>query len=98
MPKTHRLDRRAAALVADEDTGALLNTAALAEWLNVSTQWVEIGRHRGYGPPFVKLAGKVRYRRCDVITWLNDRTHHSTREYQTRGPRQPTRGSTPPAA
>jgi hypothetical protein len=51
--RTHHLDKRADE-VADKGAGDpedLLNTTEIAEWLGVSTQWVEIGRHRGYGPP-----------------------------------------------
>ena len=38
--------------VGDDDD--LLTTPQLAEWLAVSEQWCEIGRHKGYGPPYVK--------------------------------------------
>jgi hypothetical protein len=92
MPEKLLLDRRAGLLVrVGEEAGAdddLLSTDELAEWLAVSTQWCEIGRHRGYGPPYLKLAGRVRYRRSDVLTWLNERTHRGTSEYPTRGPRR----------
>ena len=88
MPDTLHLDRRAnllATIGAVGDDDDLLTTPQLAEWLAVSEQWCEIGRHKGYGPPYVKLAGRVRYRRCAVRAWLNERAHRSTSEY--RGPR-----------
>ena len=46
--RTHHLDRRAGDIAAqgEGDPDDLLNTTALAKWLGVSTQWVEIGRHR----------------------------------------------------
>jgi hypothetical protein len=51
MPLKHRLDRRAAALIeagGEGDDDDLLSTRAVAHWLGVSTQWIEIGRSRGY--------------------------------------------------
>jgi hypothetical protein len=60
LPLRHHLDRRAAGL-ADEghgDPDNLLSTPALAEWLGVSTQWLEVGRSKGYGPPFCASVAK----------------------------------------
>lgn len=78
------IDKRTAQLVAQAngDGDDLLNTTELAEWLGVSTQFLEIGRHQGYGPPFIRLTPKiVRYRRDDVLDWLRERQHHRTLEY-----------------
>src|SRR5271169_5750893 len=83
-PLRHHLDRRAGdiAEVGDGDADDLLNTTALAEWLGVSVQWCEIGRHRGYGPPFLKVGTRrIRYRRGDVRAWLAERQFRSTAEY-----------------
>ena len=70
MRERLHLDRRASLLAKVGEEGGsgddLLNTTQVAEWLTVSTQWVAIGRNNGYGPPFVKLGGKVRYLRSDV--------------------------------
>ncbi|HEX4113634.1 MAG TPA: hypothetical protein VH020_13965 [Stellaceae bacterium] len=77
MPTNHHLDSRAAELAAAGLVGVadMLSTAALAAWLDVSTQFLEIGRSRGYGPLFIKLSPRcVRYRRADVIAWLRDRS------------------------
>jgi predicted DNA-binding transcriptional regulator AlpA len=75
-PKKHHLDRRAAA-IAVQDTGAddqLLNTRELAKWLGVSTQFLEIGRHKGYGPRYTRLSPRnIRYKRSDVLAWLATR-------------------------
>jgi predicted DNA-binding transcriptional regulator AlpA len=85
VPIRHHLDRRAAELAEDGNTGTpddLLTTAGVAEWLGLSTQWLEIGRSRGYGPRFVRLSTRrVRYRRDDVFAWLKERTHCSTAAY-----------------
>jgi hypothetical protein len=48
------LDRRAnaiAASIADRPDDEIINTDELARWLGVSTQWLAIGRCRGYGRP-----------------------------------------------
>jgi hypothetical protein len=64
------------------DPGMLLNTKQTAEWLSVSAEWLEIGRSKGYGPPFRKLGPKtIRYNVGDVTKWLEARSHRSTAEY-----------------
>jgi predicted DNA-binding transcriptional regulator AlpA len=86
-PQRHHLDRRAHKL-AEQDVGNnqddLLDTRAVADWLDVSVQWLEIGRGKDYGPAFVRISPRcVRYRRGDVLAWLKERTHASTAEYKT---------------
>jgi hypothetical protein len=80
VPRRHHLDRRAAA-IAEAAQGApdnLLSTRAVAEWLGVSIQFLEIGRHRGYGPKFVRIEpARIRYRCADVLAWLEERTFAS---------------------
>ena len=83
IPKSHHIDKRAdkiAAAAGDDDE--LLSTNQMAHWLGVSTQWLEIGRHRGYGPPFERLGPKlIRYRRGEARKWLDQRSHVCTKEY-----------------
>jgi predicted DNA-binding transcriptional regulator AlpA len=83
-PQRHHIDRRADAIAAGF-TGAddqLIDTKQLANWLGVSTQFLEIGRSRGYGPKFCRLSPRrCRYRVGDVRTWLAERTHAATAEY-----------------
>ena len=85
--KHHHLDRRADKIAA-ADVGAddeLLTTRQLANWLGVSTQFLEIGRSKKYGPPFVRIGPRyIVYRRGDVFTWLKERTHASTAEYSRK--------------
>ena len=38
--------------------------------LGVSPAWCERGRWAGYGPKFIKLGRPIRYRKGDVLTWL----------------------------
>ena len=83
-PRFHLLDRRASD-ISEHSAGApddLLSTRQLVGWLGVSQQWAEIGRCKGYGPPFVRLSPhRIRYRRRDVLEWLAERAHHATSEY-----------------
>ncbi len=86
VPRRHHLDRRAAA-IAEAAQGApddLLSTRAVAEWLRVSIQFLEIGRHRGYGPKFVRIGpARIRYRRAEILAWLEERTFASTSQAGT---------------
>lgn len=86
IPVRHHLDRRASELLeaaADESADDLLTTPAVADWLKVSPQWLEIGRSRGWGPRFIRLSTRrIRYRRDDVRAWLKERTHASTAGYE----------------
>jgi hypothetical protein len=87
-PIRHHLDRRAQELIEAGvgDGDDLLNTVELCEWLGVSVAWAEIGRVKGYGPPWIALSTRrIRYRRRDVLTFLEQRTHRATSEYDTRG-------------
>jgi hypothetical protein len=83
------LDRRAAQLAtveADKDADGHLTTLQVANWLGVSTQWLEIQRGKEGGPPFLRLAPQmIRYRRDDVVKWLKDREFKRTSQYMDRG-------------
>jgi predicted DNA-binding transcriptional regulator AlpA len=86
-PTKHHIDRRADKIAA-ADVGAddeLLSTREVADWLSVSTQWLEIGRSKSYGPKFTRMSARsIRYLRGDVLKWLRERTHASTAEYANR--------------
>ncbi len=89
MEQRHHLDRRAAE-IADKgrqgDPNDLLTTEETAAWLGVSRLWFEIGRSKNYGPPYVRIGPRhIRYKRSDVIRFLEDRTHRCTAEYAQRG-------------
>jgi hypothetical protein len=47
----HRRDRRD-----DGDPDEMLSTVQVAQLLAVSSQWLEIGRHQGYGPKYIRLS------------------------------------------
>jgi hypothetical protein len=76
-PKVHHFDRFAdefAVRLADGDPDESLTTKQVAKLLHVSEQWLEIGRIRGYGPPFVKLGPRmVRYPRGKLVKYLRSR-------------------------
>ncbi len=57
---------------------SVMNTDEAAEYLKVSTQFLEIARHRGGGPRYVKLARMVRYRRVDLDAWLAEHLREHT--------------------
>lgn len=89
IPKSHHIDARAAELAAQatpyEDD--LLSTTQVAAWLDLSVQFLEIGRVRGYGPKFLRLSPRrIRYRRSDVLNWLDERAHARTSDYQEPRP------------
>jgi predicted DNA-binding transcriptional regulator AlpA len=70
---------------ADDD---LLTTRQVSEWLVCSTQWLEIGRLRGYGPKYVKVGPKmVRYTRAAVRAYLRERERAHEAEQRRRAER-----------
>ncbi len=87
IPKKHLIDKRAHLIIAasaDADPDELLTTKQTAALLNMSRQWLEIGRCKGYGPPFHKMGRLTRYRRGDLNTWLGQCKHRCTAEYIRR--------------
>lgn len=74
----HHIDRRAdqviAAAPATTSDDDLLKTTDVSRWLGVSIAWLEIGRSKGFGPPFTRLGERcIRYQRGDVKAWLAER-------------------------
>jgi predicted DNA-binding transcriptional regulator AlpA len=57
------------------DPCALVNEREAASILCYSVRALQNWRHRGGGPRFVKVSSQsVRYRRADLMTWIEDRT------------------------
>jgi hypothetical protein len=82
--KRYHIDRRAPLLMATSEGGAddLLSTRQTADWLGVSTQWLEIGRSKGFGPSYVRVSPRrIRYRRDSVLRWLAEREYARTTDY-----------------
>ena len=80
-PELERLDNREAdhadPLVVRK---AYLTTSEAANYLRVSKQFLEIARHRGNGPPYIKLTRAVRYHRPSLDQWMLERQRHHTAE------------------
>ncbi len=64
-----------------EATQFYCDTKSAASYLGLSTQYLEIARHKGNGPKFIKLSRAVRYRRSDLDTWMTAQLHQHTGEY-----------------
>lgn len=61
----------------------LLNEKRVAEILAVSVSWLQKGRVYGYGPLFVKFAGRqgpIRYRPCDVERFIASQLGNSAEQ------------------
>jgi excisionase family DNA binding protein len=47
------------------------NTTQAAEYLGLSRQFLEIARHRGEGPEFIKIGRAVRYKRTSLDEFMD---------------------------
>jgi len=57
----------------------LVNEREAASILCYSVRALQNWRHRGGGPRFVKVSSRsVRYRRCDLTKWVEDRIVSNT--------------------
>ena len=57
-----------------------LTTVEAASYLGLSRQYLEILRHRGDGPEYIKLGRAVRYKRTDLDDWMADHRRRHTAE------------------
>lgn len=49
-----------------------IDETSVAELLGVSKATVRGWRYRGAGPPFYKAEGGVRYKKSEVVAWLEE--------------------------
>ncbi len=56
----------------------LFDTKTLTTALGLTQAWAEHARWKGTGPKFIRVGGAVRYRREDVLEWLDSETRSST--------------------
>lgn len=56
----------------------ILTTKEAADLVKLGKPTLERFRLTGEGPPYCKLGGAVRYRRCDLEAWLESRLTRST--------------------
>lgn len=66
-----RAAKEAVRRAAEPLVNAYLDTREAAAYLSLSTQFLEIGRSRGYGPRYIKMTKAVRYRRADLDAWMS---------------------------
>lgn len=57
---------------------SLLTAQQLADELSISQRTLEAARARGTGPHYLKVGRLIRYRRADVIAWLESQRRRST--------------------
>jgi hypothetical protein len=86
-PRTFHLDKRAGDLATkpDEDEDRPITTAQSADWLGVSIQFLEILRHTGGGPRYMRLGARsIRYTVRWLREWCEQRAHTHTKEYAAK--------------
>ena len=57
-----------------QDADALLREQDAADFLSLSVRTLQSWRIRVAGPPFVQVGRAVRYRRRDLIVWIEANT------------------------
>ena len=62
------------------DRTSYLTTTEAANYLRMSKQFLEIARHRGNAPPYIKLSRAVRYHRPSLDAWMLERNHSAEGE------------------
>jgi predicted DNA-binding transcriptional regulator AlpA len=81
-----RLLRSAIMTLSDTpDPDRLLDERQTAELLNLSVRTLQAWRQQGVGPHFVRAGRAVRYRRRDLIDWMESCTRDSTARIGVRG-------------
>ncbi|GLS28870.1 hypothetical protein SAMN04488498_101411 [Mesorhizobium albiziae] len=79
-------------------TPRYLCTKAAARYLGLSYQWLEIARHRGGGPLFVKLGRAVRYDTQDLDSFMQaQKRQHTAQAIPARPPDNMRTSKTTPA-
>ena len=60
-----------------------MNTREAAHYLGCSEAYLNIARHRGCGPPYIRPDNmrKILYDKLVLDEWMKESTHHSTAEY-----------------
>ena len=68
----------------DADNEALLETKIVAAFTGLSCSWFNNKAVYGGGIPYIKIGNKRRYKKCDVLIWLekNCPKVNSTSEYK----------------
>jgi len=64
------------------DPDALLTEVQVGELFGLSIRTLQAWRARRAGPPFVQVGRAIRYRRSDLIDWINANTMGSSARRQ----------------
>jgi predicted DNA-binding transcriptional regulator AlpA len=54
------------------DAAALLNEKEAGRFLSMSYRTLQSWRSAGEGPSYLKLGRSIRYRRSDLLTWVDE--------------------------
>ncbi len=68
----------------DIDPDALFTEGDAAELLAVSKRTLQAWRLKGGGPVYVRCGRAVRYRRKNLIEWMEERSVRHTSEHEER--------------
>lgn len=60
------------------DTEQLLTETEAAELLSLSVRTLQAWRYSGSGPRYCRLGRPIRYRRADLLAWIEARTPASS--------------------
>jgi predicted DNA-binding transcriptional regulator AlpA len=58
----------------------VMTTERAAQYCGLSPKSLDLWRHDGDGPKFVKISNRVRYRKRDIDAWLAARVRANTLE------------------
>ncbi len=73
-------------LRSSKDTDALLVEIHAAELLGLSTRTLQAWRSTNRGPAFVRAGRAIRYRRRDLLAWIETNTIRTGRDSSERKP------------
>lgn len=68
----------------EQDPEALLTEGEAADFTRLSIRTLQAWRVKGGGPSFAKLGGAVRYRRRDLVAWIEARVSRTTGEAEAK--------------
>ena len=68
----------------DQEPTSLLTEAQAARLLNFTPRFLQARRARGDGPPWVSISARaIRYRRSDLLEWIERHVRTSTSDRGT---------------
>ncbi len=68
----------------DQEPTSLLTEAQAARLLNFTPRFLQARRARGDGPPWVSISARaIRYRRSDLLEWIESHVRASAADRRT---------------